>query len=474
MLSTLKYSAQMDRRQRSIALLVAGTFFMENLDGTIVATAAPSMARSLDVTSVDIGVTITAYLLTVAVLIPLSGWITQRWGVRTIFLSAIGLFTVASLLCAVSSSLVELTAFRVLQGIGAAMMVPVGRLAVLRGTAKQDVIRAIALLTWPALAAPVIAPLLGGLFTVYLTWHWIFLVNLPLGVLAVIVGLRLLPRTTQPAPAALDWTGLLLTCAAVACLVILADLLAAARLARPAAALVAVGALLAGTAAVRHLLRARHPLLDLRVLRVPTFRISHRGGSVFRLAVNAVPFLLPLLFQDGFGWSPVKAGALVVLVFVGNLTIKPTTTPLLMRFGFRTVMLGASGCAVLSMALTALLTPATPLVLIGALLVFGGMARSVGFTAYNTLAFADIDPADLPAANTLSSTVQQLAVGLGVAVGAVALRAGAPIAEWVGLDPAVGAYRVAFSVIALLTVLPVVESLRADRSAGNTLRVGSR
>jgi len=187
----------MDRRQRSIALLVAGTFFMENLDGTIVATAAPSMARSLGVSSVDIAVTITAYLLTLAVLIPLSGWLTQRWGVRTIFLSAIAVFTVASLLCAVSTNLLELTGFRILQGVGGAMMVPVGRLAVLRGTAKSDVIRAIALLTWPALAAPVVAPLLGGLFTTYLTWHWIFLVNVPLGVAAFAVAFRLIPSGRQ-------------------------------------------------------------------------------------------------------------------------------------------------------------------------------------------------------------------------------------------------------------------------------------
>src|SRR6195952_2574015 len=206
----------MDGRQRSIALLVAGTFFMENLDGTIVATAAPTMARSLGVTSADMGITITAYLLTLAVLIPLSGWVTQRWGVRRVFLSAIALFTLASLLCGLSTSLFELTVFRVLQGAGGAMMVPVGRLAVLRSTAKSDVIRAIALLTWPALAAPVIAPLLGGLFTTYLSWHWIFLVNVPLGVVAFVVALRLIRNVEQDLPPALDWAGLALTCTAAA------------------------------------------------------------------------------------------------------------------------------------------------------------------------------------------------------------------------------------------------------------------
>jgi EmrB/QacA subfamily drug resistance transporter len=461
----------MDRRQRSIALLVAGTYFMENLDGTIVATAAPSMARSLGVTSADIGVTITAYLLTLAVLIPLSGWITLRWGVRRVFLTAIAIFTVASILCASSTDVVELTGFRVLQGVGGAMMVPVGRLAVLRSTAKADVIRAIALLTWPALAAPVVAPWLGGLFTSYLTWHWIFLVNVPLGIIAFAVALRLIPSSGEQRPPGLDWLGLALTCLAVASLVVLADLLASAHVVVGPSVTVAVLAAALGTAAIWHLLRTQHPLLELKILRVPTFLVSHRGGAIFRITVNAVPFLLPLMFQDAFGWTPVKAGAMVLFVFVGNLAIKPATTPLLMRFGFRTVLLAATGCASISMVLNGLLTAGTSVALVAVVLVFGGMARSVGFTAYNTIAFADVAPAQLPGANTLSSTVQQVAIGFGVAIGAVALRAGDPIAGWTHLAQPAGAYRIAFFVIAAMTLFPVVEALRADRAAGDALRV---
>lgn len=460
----------MERRQRSVALLVAGTFFMENLDGTIVATAAPSMARSLGVTSADIGVTITAYLLTLAVLIPLSGWITQRFGVRRVFLSAIALFTFASVLCAISTNVVELTAFRVLQGIGGSMMVPVGRLAVLGSTAKADVIRAIALLTWPALAAPVIAPLLGGVFTSYLTWHWIFLVNVPLGIVAFLVALRLIPASPEQRPPGLDWVGLVLTCLAVAALVVLADLLAEAEVIWATSSAVALVSVVLAVWAIRHLRRAAHPLLQLNILRVPTFLVSHRGGAVFRVTVNAVPFLLPLMFQDAFGWSPVKAGAMVLFVFVGNLVIKPATTTLLMRFGFRSLLLVATSCAVLSMVVNGLLNPHTSLVVVAVVLTFGGMARSVGFTAYNTLAFADVAPVQLPGANTLSSTVQQVAIGFGVAVGAVALRAGDPIAGWTNLAGPVGAYRIAFFVVAALTLFPVFEALRSDRSSGNSLR----
>jgi EmrB/QacA subfamily drug resistance transporter len=463
-----------DRRQRSIALLVAGTYFMENLDGTIVSTAAPSMARSLHVSSGDIGITITAYLLTLAVLIPLSGWITQRWGVRRIFLSAIVVFTGASVLCAASTNVLELTGFRVLQGIGGAMMVPVGRLAVLRSTAKSDVIRAIALLTWPALAAPVIAPLLGGLFTTYLSWHWIFLVNLPLGVIAFAVAFRLIGNVQQDPPPALDWVGLALTCTAVAALVVLADVLAGQHVDWVPGVGLAVLAVALVIAAVTHLRRIEHPLLQLNILLVTTFLISHRGGSFFRVTVNAVPFLLPLMFQDAFGWSPLKSGVMVLIVFIGNLAIKPTTTPLLMRFGFRAVMLGAAAGAAASMVGNGLLTAQTPLAVTGALLLFGGMARSIGFTAYNTLAFADIPPGDLPAANTLSSTVQQVAVGFGVAIGAVALRAGVPVGRWTGLELPVAPYRIAFFLLAALTLLPVVEALRAARSTGDALRAGRR
>src|ERR1700709_1355506 len=191
---------QHSNRQRNIALLVAGTFFMENLDGTILTTAAPSIGAAFGVASLSIGVATTAYLLTLAVLIPLSGWLTQRFGARRIFLTAIAVFTIASILCAVSQNLTELTVFRVLQGVGGALMVPVGRLAVLRITSKADLIRTVALLTWPALAAPVIAPLVGGLLTTYASWHWIFLINVPLGAVAFVVATRILPNEQRIAP----------------------------------------------------------------------------------------------------------------------------------------------------------------------------------------------------------------------------------------------------------------------------------
>ena len=456
-----------DNRQRNIALLVAGTFFMENLDGTILTTAAPSIGRSLGVPSVAVGITITAYLLTLAVLIPLSGWITRRLGSRRVFLAAIAIFTLASVLCALSTSLPELTIMRVLQGVGGAMMVPVGRLAVLRVTYRADLIRAIALLTWPALVAPIVAPLAGGIITTYFTWHWIFLINVPLGIVAFVAALRIIPADERESPPRLDWLGLALTCTGLGSLVYLGSLLAE----RDPGVLATIGWAVVGFGlvglAIAHQLRAQHPLLDLRALRIETFRLSHAGGSLFRLTVNAVPFLLPLLFQDVFGYSPLLSGVLVLFVFVGNLAIKPATTFLLSRFGFQPVIVAASAAAALSMALMALLSRSTPLWLVIVLLTASGVARSTGFTAYNTIAFADVERFEMTDANTLASTLQQLAAGFGVAVGAVALRLGDGFASGSGGS---GAFGFAFAVLAVLTAFATVEALLLSRTAGENIR----
>lgn len=468
--------------QRGLTLLVAGTFFMENLDGTILTTAAPPIADALGVDSADVGVAITTYLLTLAVLIPLSGWLTQRLGARVVFPAAIAIFTAASVLCALSTTLPMLVGMRVLQGVGGAMMVPVGRLTVLRVTEKHELIRAIAWLTWPALAAPVIAPLVGGVIVSTLSWHWIFLINVPLGVVAFIAALRLVPRGRIEAAGRLDWPGLVLTCGGLGALVWLGTLLSEAVPAWGQVIVFAAAGVGLTSAAVWHLSRARQPLLDLSALRVSTFRVTHSGGSLFRLSVNAVPFLLPLLFQDAFGWSPVVSGALVLFVFVGNLAIKPATTPLLVRFGFRPVLVFSTFGVALSMAGVVLLGPGTPVVLIAALLVFGGAMRSIGFTAYNTIAFADIPQSQMTAANTLSSTVQQVAAGFGVTIGALALRGGrilqgaggSAAAGSTGPDGSVLPYQVAFLVIAALTLIATAESLAIDKSAGENIRPARR
>ncbi len=333
-----------------LALLVAGAFFMENLDGTIIATAAPRMARSFGVPSVELNVVITAYLLALGVFIPVSGWIADRFGARLVFSGAIALFTVSSGLCALSANLGELTVARVLQGMGGAMMVPVGRLVVLRAARKADIIRVIAYLTWPALVAPVVAPALGGALVTYASWRWIFVLNLPLGLIALYIAVRIVPDLRPDRAERLDWLGFALTGAGLGAFVYGLELVTDGNVSwASAGAAVGVGAMLIWWA-VGHLRRSAHPLLDLRVLRVPTFRASSLGGSLFRMAISAAPFLLALMFQNGFGWSPLRSGMLVIGVFVGNIAIKPFTTPILHRFGFRTVLMTAAAAAGLTLA----------------------------------------------------------------------------------------------------------------------------
>ncbi|WP_053748898.1 MFS transporter [Streptomyces sp. MMG1533] len=452
--------------RRGLALLVAGAFFMENLDGTIISTAAPDMAASFGVRPADIGVAMTAYFVALAVFIPVSGWAADRYGARRVFVWAIAVFTLASALCAAAGGLPELVAMRVAQGIGGAMMVPVGRLAVLRSTRKTDLLRAIAWLTWPGLLAPVLAPALGGLFTTYASWHWIFLVNVPLGVLALPLALRLVPDLRRADRPRLDWAGFGLGGAGLAGVVLGLERFGAAPAAWGAgASWFAAGAALC-LLTVRHLRRTRGPLLDLDALKVDTFRVSNAGGALFRAAITAVPFLLPLMFQGAFGWSAATAGLVLIAVFAGNVAVKPLTSPLLRRFGFRAVLLVNGVATAATFVLCGLLGPHTPMAVVVSVLFVSGVCRSVSLSAYATIGFADIEPDRTSGANALSSTVQQLAAGLGVAFGALALHAAGPVAPLLGLAGPAAPYRVAFALLALLPLATVAEAARLRRDAG--------
>jgi EmrB/QacA subfamily drug resistance transporter len=455
---------------RGLALLVAGSFFMEILDGTVIAPAAPHIAADLGVAAVDINVAITAYVLTLAVLIPVSGWLADRFGARRVFLTAVAVFTLASMGCAAAVDLPMLVATRVLQGVGGAMMVPVGRLVVLRTTAKAQLVQAIAYLTWPALVAPVLAPAIGGTLSTYASWRWIFLINVPLGLAAFVLARRLVPDIRAERPVALDRRGFALTAVGVAALVIGLESLGSAT-PRPATVVVALGiAAAALVAAVFSLLRSPNPLLDLRILKIDTYRVTAAGGSIFRSIISAIPFLLALFFQLGLGWSAAQAGLVVIALFLGNVAIKPTTTPLMRRFGIRTVMLAAIVASAACLVGMAFVTAATPLVLLLPLLVASGVFRSVGFTTYNSVAFADVEAARMTHATTLNSTLQELGAGVGVAVGALLVRLGAPVSHAVGLGGGADQpFRVAFVLLAVLLVVPLIEGLLLDAAAGNAV-----
>src|SRR4051794_22257378 len=444
--------------------------FMEILDATVIAPAAPHIAASFGVPADAVNVAITAYVLALAVLIPISGWLADRFGARRVFMAAVVVFTVASAGCAAAPSLPVLTATRVLQGFGGAMMVPVGRLVVLRTTAKSDLIRAIAFLTWPALVAPVVAPALGGVLSTYASWRWIFLINVPLGLAALLLAGRLVPDVRAAGPAALDWRGFGLVAAGVATLVVGMESVGSTD---PDAALVAAGlgiGVVALVAAARYLLRSSRPLVDLRILRVPTYRVTALGGSCYRGLITAIPFLLPLFFQLGFGWTAAQAGLVVIALFAGNVGIKPATTPLMRRFGIRPVLLGAIVAGAACLAGMAFLTASTPLPVLLALLAASGIARSIGVTAYNSVAFADVPAERMTSANTLFSPPPELGAGLGVAVGALLVRLGGPLSAATGLgDGADGPFRVAFVLLAVLLLVPLAEAARLPRAAGSVV-----
>jgi EmrB/QacA subfamily drug resistance transporter len=459
-----------DARQRRIGFLVAGCFFMEIMDGTIVSTSAPRIAHALGVTPAAVGLVVTAYLVTLAVLIPSSGWLVSRLGTRKVFLTAIVVFTGASLLCSTSGGLGELVAFRVLQGVGGAMMTPVGRLAVLGTTEKQDLLRMISYIVWPALLAPVIAPLAGGFITTYASWRWLFLINVPLGVIAFAVAARLIPAVPVSAPPPLDWIGVMLTCLSLGGITYAASLFSDNPTPWALMATLGGASLAVLLLAIRHLLRARHPLVDLHTLDIATFRVAVGSGSLAFMAIGAVPFLLPLLFENVFGWSPVKSGAVVLFVFVGNIGIKPATTLILNRWGFRSVLLTACLTLAASIAAAAFVTRQTPIVVTVIIAVVSGAARSVCGTSNNTLNFCDVPEARMPHANALSATAQQLAAGFGVAAATVALRLGGSVGRALGAGNLRSAYTIAFLLISLLPLAAIPGIARMHRDAGSAAR----
>lgn len=436
-----------------MALLVAGAMFMEILDATIIATAIPAIAATFGVAPVDVNIAVSAYLLTVAILIPATGWAADRFGIRPVFLTAIVVFTLASVGCALSASLPMLVAMRVLQGVGGAMMVPVGRLAVLRYSDKADLVRAIALLTWPALTAPVVAPALGGAIATYGSWRWIFLINIPIGIVGLLLAFKLIRGGPAAQTRPFDWRGLLLLGAGIAAALLALEHI---RVSGTDWMTVGIGGALAVIllgAAIWHLRRSPAPLMRLSVLRVRTLRITVSGGSLYRLVITAVPFLLPLLFQLEFGWSAFTAGLMVAALFVGNLTIKPLTTPLMRRFGIKRVLLVNGLVSVAWFGVLAALQPGTPVALMAIALYVSGALRSIGFTAYNSLAFADVDGDELTHANTLNATVQEVAAGLGIAVAALLLTV-------------LTSFSGAFAALGVLMALTLVETLRLPGDAG--------
>lgn len=452
---------------RGVALLVAAAMFMEILDGTIIVTALPAIARDLSVDALDANVAVAAYLITVAMVIPVSGWLAERFTVRRIFLGAIAVFLVASVLCALSTSLPMLVAARILQGLGGALMVPVGRLAVLRAVERSQLVTAIAWLTWPALVAPVLAPLLGGLIVTYAAWQWIFLINVPLALIGFAVAWRVMPTDTaseQRRP--VDGWGIATVVLAVAAGMVGLDAIRVGSVHWQVFLPAAAACVIVTAIAVRHLRTTPHPLVNPEVLRVKTFRSVVVYGSCYRAVITAVPFLLPLMFQLRFDWSAVKAGALVAALFLGNVLIKPTTTPLMRVLGIKRLLIVVLLASIVVLGAIAVISPGTPVWAIAALLCFSGALRSVGFTAFNTLAFCDVDSAQLTDANTIHACAQELFAGIGVACAVVATAGGAVLLQHGWIPFAASDFGGAFILLTVLVAATVCGAVRLPPAAG--------
>jgi EmrB/QacA subfamily drug resistance transporter len=452
-----------------VTTLIAGAFFMELLDGTIIATALPQMARSFHVGPVSLNIGMTAYLITLAVFIPISGWVADRFGSRTVFATAIAIFTVASGLCGISVTLTQFILMRILQGIGGAMMVPVGRLVVLRTTPREKIAQAIAYITWPGLSALVIGPPLGGFITTYLSWHWIFFLNLPIGALALVLALLWIENVHGEEIHPFDWLTFLLGGFASAGAVYAMERLGGetGRWQLPAAILAL--SLLSGALAVLIARRNRAAsLIDFESMRLKSYSLSVYGASAFRIAVNVLPFLLPLMFQITFGLTAFQSGLYLLALFAGDLSMKAIVIQTLRRYGFRSVLIVNGILTAGSIALCAVISPPTPPVLIIAILFVHGACRSLEFTCMTTLAFAEIEPARMSRANGFLSAVMQLSSGMGIAVGAITLRLVAHAHGHSAAVPQLHDFHLAILLMSVLALGPVIDSLSLAHDAGSS------
>src|SRR5271167_2854755 len=412
-----------ESKPKVIAMIVGSAIIMQQIDSTVVTTALPQMAISLHTDPVQLSVAVTAYLLSLAVFVPVSGWAADRFGGRTVFRAAIALFTLGSILCGLCGNIVELTAARVLQGLGGAMMVPVGRLVLFRSVEKTALIATMAYLQVPAQLGPVLGPPIGGFITTYFSWRWIFLVNVPLGILGIVLVTIFFDNPKEEnAPRPLDWLGFTLTGAALFC--IMNGIESIGRGHGDIAEVVglfAAGAVL-GALALSHLRRTPHPVLDLSVFRIPTFRTSITGGSLFRAGAGTLVFLLPLLLQVVFGMSAVASGSITFATAVGSMTMKATARPILRLFGFRRVMIVNSVISAASIAMCAWFTAATPVAVVFVALLVAGFFLSLQFTATQAMGYADVEQKQMSTATSIASMTQQLSRGFGIALVATLLH----------------------------------------------------
>ncbi len=399
--------------------VVAVALFMEGLDTTIVNTAVPAIAEGLQVTPLSLKAVVSSYILSLAVCIPVSGWMADRYGTRRVFSAAVAIFTLASILCGLAQNVPMLVAGRILQGIGAAMMMPVGRLAIIRTFPKSELLRAMNFVIIPALLGPMLGPTVGGLIVHWFTWHTIFFINVPVGLAALWLAQRHMPDYRGASRRPLDVVGLVLFGSGVALLSWLLEIFGEHQIdAGSAAALLALSLGLLGAYAL-HARQTAHPLLRLALFRVRTFRVAVIGGFVTRLGVGGMPFLLPLLYQVGLGMPAWQSGLLMMPVAAAAMGMKLVSARVLARFGYRRVLITNTVMIGVVVSLFSLVGPATPIALIVLLGLAMGFFNSLQYTSMNSMAYADIEAADSSMASTIASSMQQMSMSFGLACGSL-------------------------------------------------------
>jgi EmrB/QacA subfamily drug resistance transporter len=452
------------RNFRITALIIASALFMEQLDSTVLTTALPAMAETFGVPALHMSLALTSYLLSLAVFIPASGKVADKFGARRVFCWAIAIFTVGSILCAQSNSLGFLVFARMLQGLGGAMMVPVGRLVMLRTVPKADFVAAMAWLLIPALIGPILGPPVGGMMVSYLSWRWIFYINVPIGIVGIGLALMFIDDVRETSTGRFDFIGLALAGISLVCLTFGLEMSGRGVASLATMSLIISAGVIAGLLYIQHARRHPDPILDFRLMRIPTFRMSVIAGSLSRIMAGSAPFLLPLMLQIGFGMSAVESGMITFLGAVGSMAMKAAASPVLRRYGFRTTMIWNGITATLSVAAMAAFRPEWPLWTIYAVLLIGGFFQSLQFVAYNTIAYADVPRDRMSAATSFYTTFQQLTLSLGICI------ASATLAATVYLGGHAHAtnddFSIAILVVAGISMLAIPACARLPRDAG--------
>ena len=452
---------------RIVPLILATALFMENMDATVIATSLAAIAADIGTDPISLKLALTAYLVALAIFIPISSWMADRFGARNVFRVAMVVFMIGSIACAFSNSLLAFVAARFIQGMGGAMMTPVARLVLVRATPRHQLVNAMAWLTIPGLIGPIVGPPFGGFLTTFLSWHWIFLINVPIGILGVLLVGRFLPETQRNAPRQIDMKGFFLAGPAFALFAFGTSVISLPALPPIVGVIATAIGIGIWIVYIRHALRTEHPLLDLRLFRFPFFRSSVVAGAAFRLGQGATPFLFPLMLQLMFGMTPFESGMVTFAGALGAIVAKFFANWIFKAVGFKQALVISTAISALGILVMGLYTPATPVPLIISILVFTGFWNSTFWTGSSVFVFADIDDKDAGQANVISQVLGQLTMAMGVAVGGGMLEAAHAMRG--GGDLMLEDFHNAFFVVGAICAISTVMFMRLPANAGHQL-----